>query len=88
MTKTPRSSTKAIFLDRDGVLNKEVDNLRSVRQLRILPGVPKALRELKRMGYLLIVITNQPVIARGWITPKDLDGFHVNPPFSGLVNKY
>lgn len=67
---------KAVFLDRDGVINKEVDNLRRIKDLRLLPGVAKAISQLNRLGYLTIIITNQPVIARGWIKPGYLDEIH------------
>ena len=67
---------KAVFLDRDGTINKEVDNLRSLSQLRILPGSASAIKELNREGFLVIVITNQPVISRGWVSEKGLDKIH------------
>lgn len=64
---------KAIFLDRDGVLNREIDLLYQVRQLRVLPGVPESLKIFTKLGFLNIVITNQPVVARGWITEKGVE---------------
>lgn len=68
--------SKAVFLDRDGTINKEADNLRDVRQLKIFPGIPRAIRILNSLGYLVIVATNQPVVARGWITEKKLKEIH------------
>ena len=68
--------TKAVFLDRDGTINREVDVLRSVSQLRILPGVPRAIGALNRLGYLVIVVTNQPVVARGWLSEKQVENIH------------
>jgi len=62
---------KAIFLDRDGVLNQAVvkDGVPrppgSLAELTILPGVPEALAALKHAGYALVVVTNQPDVARG-----------------------
>lgn len=67
---------KAIFLDRDGVLNREVDVLRNVRQLRVLPGVASALKKIKKLGFLAVIITNQPVIARGWLTEKGVENIN------------
>ncbi|OGK16416.1 hypothetical protein A2774_03090 [Candidatus Roizmanbacteria bacterium RIFCSPHIGHO2_01_FULL_39_12c] len=64
---------KAVFLDRDGIINKEVDNLRNINQIRLLPHVAKAIKKFKRNGYLVIVITNQPVVARGWISESELE---------------
>lgn len=64
-------SRPAVFLDRDGVLNRaSVRGGRpyppaSVEELQILPGVPEALGRLRAAGYELIVVTNQPDIARG-----------------------
>jgi mannose-1-phosphate guanylyltransferase/phosphomannomutase len=55
----------AVFLDRDGVINREVDLLRRADQLELLPGAAAALRRLNRSGWLTVVVTNQPVVARG-----------------------
>jgi D-glycero-D-manno-heptose 1,7-bisphosphate phosphatase len=57
---------KCIFLDRDGVLNKDkVDYVYDLKDHFILDGVTEALRKLKEAGYLLIIITNQSGIAKG-----------------------
>jgi len=67
----------AVFLDRDGVINRaRVLNGKpyppaSLEQLEILVGVPEALNALKAAGYLLVVVTNQPDVARG-TTPREL----------------
>jgi D-glycero-D-manno-heptose 1,7-bisphosphate phosphatase len=64
----------AVFLDRDGVLNRtRFRNDRpippaSLDELEILPGVPEALADLKSAGYALVVVTNQPDVARGVTT--------------------
>ena len=68
--------SRAVFLDRDGTINREVNVLRSVRQLRLLPGAAWAIRSLNRRGFLVIVITNQPVIARGWLTEEEVEEIH------------
>ena len=73
---------RAVFLDRDGVLNAAV--VRDGRphppdhvdQLVILPGVRSALDELKRAGYLLVVVTNQPDVRRGVQTRAAVDAIH------------
>ena len=67
---------KAVFLDRDGVINREVDVLRSLKQLRLLPRVAQSIKELNKLGFLIIVVTNQPVIARGWLTEEEVDVIH------------
>ncbi len=62
---------RVVFLDRDGVLNKafpEGDTTRppaSVAELELLPGVPEALAKLRGAGFVLVVVTNQPDVARG-----------------------
>ncbi len=68
--------TKAVFLDRDGTINREVDNLRTVSELKILAGASRAIATLNKLGFLVIMITNQPVVGRGWITEKELDAIH------------
>ncbi|OGK24253.1 hypothetical protein A3A46_01545 [Candidatus Roizmanbacteria bacterium RIFCSPLOWO2_01_FULL_37_13] len=68
---------KAVFLDRDGVINREVDNLRDVKQLTLLPHAADAIRKLNQSGFLVIIITNQPVVARGWISEERLKKIHM-----------
>ena len=64
-------SKKAIFLDRDGVINEAIIKNgkpfppSNILDLKILPGVPSTLKYLKNEGWILIVITNQPDVARG-----------------------
>ena len=67
---------KAIFLDRDGTINKEVGFLSNINDFELLPGVAEAIRRINSSGYLAIVITNQPVIARGEVTVDELDQIH------------
>lgn len=67
---------RAVFLDRDGTINKEVDVLRDVRKLSILQGAPEAIRVLNKLGFLVIVVTNQPVIARGWLSEEEVEEIH------------
>ncbi len=67
---------KAVFLDRDGVINREVDVLRSIKQLKLLPAAAKAVRKINKIGFLAVILTNQPVIARGWLTEKEMDKIH------------
>lgn len=69
-------SNKAIFLDRDGTINREVDVLRDIGQFELLPGAADAIRTMHELGYLTIVVTNQPVIARGWMTHEGLKEIH------------
>jgi D-glycero-D-manno-heptose 1,7-bisphosphate phosphatase len=68
---------KAIFLDRDGVINLEKkDYVKSIKEFQIIDKVPKAIVELKKKGFLVIVITNQSAINRGRLTIKILNEIH------------
>jgi D-glycero-D-manno-heptose 1,7-bisphosphate phosphatase len=67
---------RAAFVDRDGVLIREVNHLTSAAQIEILPGVPEALRRLHEAGWLVVVVTNQSVIARGMVTEDGLREIH------------
>jgi len=66
----------AVFLDRDGVINEEVDLLYRVEQLRLLPGAAEAIQQLNEHGIKVIVVTNQPVVARGLCTEQDMEEIH------------
>lgn len=67
---------KAIFLDRDGTINRYVGFLRKTEDFELLPGVAEAIRRMNTLGYLVIVVTNQPVLARGEVTYEGLDEIH------------
>lgn len=68
---------KAVFLDRDGVLNKELgDYVCRLEDFKVLGHNFKALKELQNRGYLLIVITNQGGLAKGWYTVDILNKMH------------
>ena len=67
---------QAIFLDRDGTLIREVHYLSSAEQLELLPGVSGALRRLAEAGYLLIGVTNQSGVARGYFTLEQVNAVH------------
>jgi histidinol-phosphate phosphatase family protein len=69
---------KAIFLDRDGVLNKKRnDHVKSINELEIFPNISQEILKLKKKGFLIIVITNQAVINRQIITIKRLEEIHL-----------
>lgn len=67
---------KAVFLDRDGTLNKYVGYLTNIDDFELIPGVAEAIRKINLSGYLAIVVTNQPSIARGDLTYEQLDEIH------------
>ncbi len=67
---------KAVFLDRDGTINRYVGFLRNIDDFELLEDSAKAIRRINESGYLCIVVTNQPVIARGDVTFDELDEIH------------
>ena len=67
---------RAVFLDRDGTINKEVNFLTNIDDLELLPGAAEAIKKINSSGYLAIVVTNQPVIARGEVTLPQLNEIH------------
>ena len=71
-----RNKQKAIFLDRDGTINKYVGFLRNIDDFELLPTASEAIKMINRSEYLAIVVTNQPVIARGEVTFAELDEIH------------
>jgi D-glycero-D-manno-heptose 1,7-bisphosphate phosphatase len=66
----------AIFLDRDGTINKYVGFLRNIDEFELLPGAAEAIKLINQSGYLAIVVTNQPVIARGEVSWEELHEIH------------
>ena len=74
--KNLKNKQKAIFLDRDGTINKYVGFLRNIDDFELLPSAAEAIKKINNSGYLAIVVTNQPVIARGEVTFKQLDEIH------------
>jgi D-glycero-D-manno-heptose 1,7-bisphosphate phosphatase len=71
--KSVRGMTSAVFLDRDGVINVDHGYVSTWEQFQFLPGVPEALRELQDVGYLLVVVSNQSGIGRGYYSESDVD---------------
>ena len=74
--KNLKQKQKAVFLDRDGTINKYVGFLRNIDDFELIPGVAEAIRVINESGYLAIVVTNQPVIARGEVTVPELQLIH------------
>ena len=67
---------KAVFLDRDGTINIEKNYLYRIEDFEFIPGVPEAIKMLNDAGYLVIVVTNQAGIARGYYTEEDMHKLH------------
>jgi histidinol-phosphate phosphatase family protein len=76
MAVVPGAGKPPIFLDRDGTIICEVDFLSSPTQVRLIPGVAAAIRRLNRAQRPVIVVTNQPVIAMGKCSERDLAQIH------------
>ncbi|SEM54099.1 D-glycero-D-manno-heptose 1,7-bisphosphate phosphatase [Prevotella sp. ne3005] len=74
--KNLRNRQKAIFLDRDGTINKYVGFLRNIDDFELIDGVSEAIKQINQSGYLAIVVTNQPVIARGEVSWEELHEIH------------
>jgi D-glycero-D-manno-heptose 1,7-bisphosphate phosphatase len=74
--KNLSNKQKAIFLDRDGTINKYVGFLRNIDEFELLPEVAEAVKTINASGYLCVVVTNQPVIARGEVTVLELNEIH------------
>lgn len=86
---------RAVFLDRDGVVNKAIikDNLpqspKKLSELEIIQGVRLSIELLKMKGFEIVVITNQPDIARGLITINEIESFHKKiESETGITNFY
>ena len=75
-TKNLTNKQKAIFLDRDGTINKYVGFLRNIDDFELIDGVSEAIKLINQSGYLAIVVTNQPVIARGEVSWEELNEIH------------
>lgn len=71
-----KNKQKAIFLDRDGTINRHIGFLRNINDFELLSGVPCAIGKINQSEYLAIVITNQPVVARGEVSVPELDMIH------------
>ncbi len=67
---------KAVFLDRDGVINENVHDLVRPEQVALIPGAAEGIRKINESGFLVVVITNQPVIAKGFCTFEDVEMIH------------
>lgn len=74
--KNLSNKQKCIFLDRDGTINKYIGFVRSKEEFELLPDAAEAIKLINNSGFLAIVVTNQPVIARGEVTWEGLQEIH------------
>ena len=71
------TASKAVFLDRDGVLTRErSDYVKNPDELQLLPGIVEPLREIQKLGFKIVVVTNQSVIGRGLATNEMMSKIH------------
>lgn len=68
---------RAVFLDRDGTINVEANYLIHKEDFAFIPGVPQAIKSLKQAGYLVIVVTNQSGVARGYFSEAQVHELHL-----------
>jgi D-glycero-D-manno-heptose 1,7-bisphosphate phosphatase len=84
LTSATSKLKRAVFLDRDGVINRALEHEakpyppRTLAEFEILPEVPAALARLKAAGYLLIVATNQPDVGRGTLKQEIVEEIHAH----------
>lgn len=74
--KNLKNKQKAVFLDRDGTINIYKGFIHDQKEMELIPGIANGIRKINESGYLAIVITNQPVIARGECTVEELERIH------------
>lgn len=75
-SKNLSNKQKAIFLDRDGTINEYVGFLRNIDEFKLIDGVTEAIKKINQSGYIAIVVSNQPVIARGEVSIEELKEIH------------
>lgn len=96
VTRMSRKLKRAVFLDRDGVLigllrgNEAYGLLYKKEDCRVIPGVPEALMALKNKGMLLVVVTNQPVVARGLASIEEVAQYndYINEQTGGIIDRF
>lgn len=71
-----RTKHRAVFLDRDGTINVEKEYLYRPEDLEFIPGAPEAIAQLNQTGFLVIVVTNQSGVARGYFSLDDVNRLH------------
>ena len=75
-SKVLKNRQRAIFLDRDGTINRENGLVRCEDQFELMPYAAEAIKKINHSGYLAIVVTNQPVVARGLCRIEDVERIH------------
>ena len=84
-SKNLKNKQKAVFLDRDGTINIYKGFIQDPQDMELIPGIADTIRKINESGYLAIVVTNQPVIARGECTVEELE--HIHEKMETLLGK-
>lgn len=84
-SKNLKNKQKAVFLDRDGTINIYKGFICDQQEMELIPGIADTIKKINESGYLAIVVTNQPVIARGECTLKELE--HIHEKMETLLGK-
>ncbi len=67
---------RAIFLDRDGVINEEIDRLVRPEDLKVYDFAAEAVKKVNKAGFMAIIVSNQPMVAKGFIMKEDVERIH------------
>lgn len=81
----PHRPVPAVFLDRDGTINREVEYLSRVSDLELIEGASRAIGMLKRAGFRVVVVTNQSGVARGFLDEQKV--LEINLALSDMLKK-
>lgn len=81
---------RAVFFDRDGVINYEKNYLIKEKEIAIPSGVKKTLKTLKEKGFFILVVSNQPAVAKGMAKEEDIDLINkkINLRLEGLIDRF
>ncbi len=71
-----KNKRPCIFLDRDGVINKNMDTKPLMKDFELLEGVPEAIKKINESDYLSVIVTNQPMIAKGFVSVEEVENTH------------
>lgn len=71
-----KDKKRAIFLDRDGTINKYIPDLAKINDFELIDGVGEAVKKINQSGYLTVLVTNQPMVAKGFLTEEGLSEIH------------
>ena len=85
MTGVPPAKKSAVFLDRDGTINREVEYLSRVSELELIEGAAQGIRMLNQAGFITVVVTNQSGVARGFFSEQRL--LEINRALADMIEK-